>query len=135
MSPFAQFLRTVRQRRGLKQKDVADLLGYEQSYLSALERSVKGPPRHDFLSRLVRGLKLTPAERSELNDALRLSRRQIVLPANAPQEEYALIRALEPQLGNLSEQQIALIQIALSLPMSTASDHEQHAHFACARER
>lgn len=118
MSPFALFLKTLRERRGLRQRDAADLLGYEPSYLSALERSVKGPPKQDFLTRLIRELKLTPIERAELDEALRRSRRQLVLPANASLQEYDLIRALESQLGNLSSQQIALIQIALSPPLS-----------------
>jgi len=49
MSPFAIYLRKLRLRRGLKQKEMAYLLGYEQSYLSALERSVKGPPKQEFI--------------------------------------------------------------------------------------
>lgn len=37
MSPFSQFLHDLRMRRRLRQADLADLLGYEQSYISALE--------------------------------------------------------------------------------------------------
>jgi transcriptional regulator with XRE-family HTH domain len=58
MSPFAVLLKRFRQARGLKQKDLALRLGYEPSYLSALERSEKGPPRDDFIRRLIRGLAL-----------------------------------------------------------------------------
>tara|TARA_R110000850_G_scaffold277143_1_gene423515 strand:+ start:1876 stop:2331 length:456 start_codon:yes stop_codon:yes gene_type:complete len=119
MSPFALLLRQLRQRRGLKQKDVADRLGYEQSYLSALERSVKGPPRQDFLTRLVRDLELSESEKNELDDALQRSRRQFALPAAASLQEYELIHALEPQLGQLSAEQITLIQIALSPSLSS----------------
>lgn len=119
VSPFALFLRELRKRRSLKQKQVADLLGYEQSYISALERSRKGPPKRDFLTRLVRNLQLTEDERQELEDVLRLSKRHVSLPCGASIHEYELLRALEPQLGHLSSKQIALIQIALSPPMTT----------------
>src|SRR5690606_124584 len=108
MSPFALYLRELRRRRSLKQREVADLLGYEQTYISALERSIKGPPKRDFLTRLIRGLELSDFERDELDEALRLSKRHVSLPCAASIHEYELIRALEPQLGQLNSTQIAL---------------------------
>ncbi|HEY3431383.1 MAG TPA: helix-turn-helix transcriptional regulator [Rhodocyclaceae bacterium] len=118
MSPFAHFLRVLRQRRGLKQKDIALLLGYEPSYLSALERSEKGPPKEDFIRRLIKGLDLDETEQANLHMALKLSRRQVSLPAQASEEEYGLIHELEPQLGQLTPLQIHLIKLALRLPAS-----------------
>ncbi len=94
------------------------MLGYEPSYLSALERSEKGPPRQDFIRRLVRGLELTEDEQVELNQALISSRRQISLPAQASELEYALLHELEPQLGRLTPLQIQLFRLALRLPSS-----------------
>lgn len=118
MSPFASYLRELRCRRGLKQKDAAELLGYEQSYISALERSAKGPPKQDFVTRLIRVLKLSAAERVELEEALRKSKRQVSLPCSAPAEEYELLRELEPQLGRLHPVQIKMIRQVLSLPQA-----------------
>ncbi|WP_423776800.1 helix-turn-helix domain-containing protein [Achromobacter mucicolens] len=115
MSPFAIYLRALRLSRGLKQQDVARLLGYEPSYLSALERSAKGPPRQAFVARLVRVLRLSPVEQAELNEALHRSRRQVCLPWTASLEEYELMRELEPQLGRLNSAQIALIRHVLAL--------------------
>jgi transcriptional regulator with XRE-family HTH domain len=111
-------LRKLRQDRGLKQKDLADRLGYEPSYISALERSEKGPPRQDFVGRLIRGLALDEDEREELATALQASRRQISLPSRASEQEYGLLRELEPQLGYLNPVQIQLIELALRLPQS-----------------
>ena len=37
MSPFSRLLAETRRRNGLRQIDLAELLGYEQTYLSALE--------------------------------------------------------------------------------------------------
>src|SRR5690554_6154832 len=116
MSPFAVNLRRLRLERGLRQKDMADLLGYEPSYLSALERSAKGPPKHDFVERLIQGLALTNEEQAELKEALRMSKRQVSLPSAAPSEEYELLRELEPQLGQLHPIQIQLIRQALAIP-------------------
>lgn len=121
MSPFAIFLRQLRLRRGYKQKDLAHHLGYESSYLSALERSEKGPPRQDFIRRLIRGLDLDESEQAELAKALRASRRQVSLPALASEGEYALLHQLEPQLGHLHPLQIQLIELALKIPEAFAA--------------
>lgn len=116
MSPFALLLRQLRLSRGLKQKDLAYQLGYEPSYLSALERSEKGPPRQDFIVRLVRGLNLSEPEQTNLAQALKKSRRQYSIPARASEEEYDLLGQLGPQLGRLHSVQIRLIQLALEMP-------------------
>lgn len=120
MSPFSRFLKALRLKRGYRQKQLAWHLGYEPSYLSALERSEKGPPRRDFIDRLIKGLDLDEVEKAELEQALHASRRQLTLPVRASDEEYALVRLLEPQLGNLLPVQIELIELALRIPNSLA---------------
>lgn len=116
MSPFSRYLRALRIHRGLRQKELAHQLGYEPSYLSALERSEKGPPRQDFIRRLIRGLDLDEDEQALLAQALKASRRQISLPPRASEKEYALLHQLEPQLGSLLPVQIQLIELALQVP-------------------
>jgi transcriptional regulator with XRE-family HTH domain len=116
MSPFARLLKELRVRRGVRQKELADRLGYEPSYLSALERSEKGPPRRDFIERLIRGLRLDEAEQAELAAAIKASSRQISLPATASDREYGMFQQLGPQLGKLHPLQIQLIELALQIP-------------------
>lgn len=116
MSPFSRFLKLLRLKRGFRQKQLALHLGYEPSYLSALERGDKGPPRQDFITRLIRGLSLNQQEQAELEDALKSSRRQFSIPRCATESEYQLMHQLVPKLGNLNPLQIQLIQIALSIP-------------------
>lgn len=116
MSPFSLLLRQFRLSRGLKQFELADRLGFEPSYLSALERSEKGPPRQDFIRRLIRGLDLNEAEQDELARALRDSCRQVSLPAKSSYEEYAFLRRLRPQLGSLHPLQLKLLDLALQIP-------------------
>lgn len=124
MSPFACYLKILRKGRGLRQKQLAELLGYEPSYLSSIERSEKGPPKEDFIRRLINGLCLDEAEQADLQKALKLSRRQVSLPPKASEEEYGLIHELEPQLGRLSPLQIHLIRLALRLPASLSVPNE-----------
>lgn len=115
MSPFASYLKTLRRARGLKQKELAHRLGYEPSYLSALERGAKGAPKEDFVNRLVRGLNLNREEQETLYRALHTSRRTISIPSNASEREYVLFHRLEPQLGRLHPLQIELIELALRI--------------------
>lgn len=116
MSPFSILFKQFRLSRGYKQKELADRLGYEPSYVSALERSEKGPPRQDFIQRLIRGLELNEKEQAELARALKASRRQVSLPPRASEREYALLHQLEPQLGKLDPLQIQLIELVLQIP-------------------
>ncbi len=116
MSPFSLLLKEFRVSRGLKQIEMADLLGYEPSYLSALERSEKGPPRQDFIRRLIRGLQLNDDEQNRLAGALRDSCRQVSLPARSSIREYEFLNRLRPQLGNLHPLQLELLDIALRIP-------------------
>jgi transcriptional regulator with XRE-family HTH domain len=126
VSPFALYLRWLRETRQLKQYEVANMLGYEPTYLSALERSEKGPPRRDFLDRLIRGLKLDEREQTELVIALQASKRHVSIPAKASEQEYRLLRKLELQLGHLHALQIQLIEIALDLPcIADKSNHSR----------
>ncbi|OMG53170.1 hypothetical protein BJN45_13175 [Azonexus hydrophilus] len=116
MSPFSQALKTFRIRRGLRQKQLALLLGYEPSYISALERGEKGPPRQDFIRRLISGLSLSEEDQAKLEEALQTSRRQFSIPHRASDAEFQMVHQLVPQLGSLLPQQIQLIQLALSFP-------------------
>lgn len=116
MSPFSLLLKEFRLARGLKQIEMADRLGYEPSYLSALERSEKGPPRQDFIRRLIRGLQLSEDEQSKLAVALRDSCRQVSLPARSSVQEYEFLSRLRVQLGSLHPLQLELLDIVLRIP-------------------
>lgn len=118
MSPFSSFLRQLRASRGVRQGELASLLGYEPSYLSSLENGAKGPPRQDFIDRLVKGLALSEAEQEKLNIALAASQRRMLIPLEASQEEYFLCRQFEAKLGKLKPLQIQLINIALQMDVA-----------------
>ena len=115
MSPFAFYLRDLRVKRKLLQKDAAEILGYEQSYLSALENSGKGTPKKSFIDRLIQKYALNTDEQLKLQLVLDQSKRRILLPLSADIAEYEIFHQLEEQLGSLKPQQIDLIKIALNL--------------------
>ncbi|PPD55083.1 MAG: hypothetical protein CTY12_01885 [Methylotenera sp.] len=115
MNPFSCCLREIRQKRNLLQKDMADLIGYEQSYVSALETGAKGIPKIAFLNQVVNKLRLTEDEKRKLFIAAEKSRRSIKLPKRAPCEIFELCHELEQQLPMLSTIQLELITLALRL--------------------
>jgi transcriptional regulator with XRE-family HTH domain len=122
MSPFSAFLRQIRVNRNIRQKDVAELLGYEQSYLSAIENGLKGIPRAEFIQQFTKKLQLSAEEIATMHTALADSQRTLTIPVSAKVEEFRLAHQFERLLGNLSEKQIQFLELALEL--STASGCE-----------
>ena len=116
MSPFSKFLRDLRNSRGLKQKDFAALLGYEQSYVSSLERGAKGAPRRIFVDRLISKMTLSETEILELERAFSLSDRFFTLATNAASDEYQLWSKLKALSGKLDPVRIQLVMAVLDLP-------------------
>ena len=115
MSPFARQLKKIRTEKQLQQKTMAETIGCEQSYLSALETDAKVPPQGEKLLQLIKKLKLTVEEESALLAAAEQSRRFIRLPLRAPTQLFEICHALEDQLPYISEVQLQLIGIALSI--------------------
>lgn len=118
MSPFASQLKTYRIGRGLRQSELAELVGYEQSYVSALEIGIKGPPTKEFVEHLIDVLKLSREEQETLCEAVAASQRKISVPYEAPTEVYWLCHKLRQQIDQLHPVQIELIQTALNLPLN-----------------
>ena len=102
-------------RYGIRQADLAQLLGYEQSYISALEIGAKGPPAQEFLDRLVQELTLGEAEQEALRVAARKSKRKYSLPVEAPINAYQMCSELFEELQNLHPAQIQMIRNVIGL--------------------
>lgn len=119
MSPFSHFLHDLRMRHGLRQSDLAKLLSYEKSYISALEIGLKGPPNNDFLERISVGLALTQDEKVALYSAVDASQRKLVIDADSPSELFLLLKDLREVVNQLAPAQIRLIREIARLPMAT----------------
>jgi transcriptional regulator with XRE-family HTH domain len=118
MSPFATAFRDLRVFCGMRQAEFATLLGYEQSYISAIELGSKGPPGEEFVSRLVERLNLDDTWQGRLLVALDESQRRIVLPNGASEDVYRLFNELRRQLETLHPVQLEQMKLALRLPAS-----------------
>lgn len=118
MSPFSYLLHDLRLRHGLSQAELAQRIGYEQSYVSSVEIGLKGPPANDFLDRLSTGLALTLDEKKALYEALDASQRKLVINADSPSEIFLLLRDLREGIDRLSAEQIWLIRGIVNLPTS-----------------
>ncbi|WGG50951.1 helix-turn-helix domain-containing protein [Rugamonas sp. DEMB1] len=120
MSPFSTVFRELRIFCELRQAEFASQLGYEQSYISAIELGTKGPPSVDFVERLVQRLELDEHWQKRLLNALDESQRKIILPNEVSDETYKMFNELRRQIGALHPAQVELIQMALRMPAMLA---------------
>jgi transcriptional regulator with XRE-family HTH domain len=105
----------LRLRHQIRQSKLAELLGYEQSYISALEVGIKGPPTDEFVQKLITTLALPPSAQLELKEAVAASDRKLSIPADSPPSHYRMLKELRDQFDNLHPLQVRLIQEALSM--------------------
>ena len=115
MSPFSHFLHELRLRLEIRQAELAKLVGYEQSYISALEVGLKGPPTQEFITRLINAVALSPDEQQQLRNAVGASERKLVIDADTPQDIYWLLKDLRDQVDSLSPVQIRMMRDLLSM--------------------
>jgi transcriptional regulator with XRE-family HTH domain len=116
MSPFARQLSELRMRHGIRQNELAELIGYDQTYISALEVGLKGPPTPEFVDKLVTTLPLTPAEADEIRVAAKASDRKLVLDPDAHPDVYWMLDARRQRLDRLHPAQARMIRELLNLP-------------------
>lgn len=120
MSPFAHFLHQLRMKHEIRQCDLAAKLGYEQTYISALEVGIKGPPTTEFVDRLAFVLSLSPTEQVQLQESVAASHRKLVLDSDSPQDIYWMLKDLREQVNTLHPVQIQMIRQALEIRDSLA---------------
>lgn len=102
-------------RHRIRQSELASLIGFERSYVSALEIGTKGPPTEEFIDKLVSSLALSPSERDEIRDAVSASQRKLVIGPDCPTDVFWMLRDLREQLEELHPVQIKMIRDALQL--------------------
>lgn len=124
MSPFAPLIRLLRQKRNLRSKDAAELLGCEPSFLSAVENGLKIPSQSsEFVDLIIKRYQLDEVEIGKLMDAHQRSQRSYLLPLNATSDEYELFYLLNKRLGNLMPDEIALMRMILRSPNNSNAQH------------
>lgn len=111
-------------RHGIRQNELAELIGYDQTYISALEVGLKGPPTPEFVDKLVEGLALSRTEEAALRCAAEVSDRKLVLDADSHPEIYLMLAALKRRLRELHPAQARMIRELVDLP-DTVRQQEQ----------
>lgn len=115
MTPFGTYLEILRRSRRIQQKQLADLMGINPCYVSALERGRKGPPSTEILERLVKNIGLSRDEEEMLWHSVDLSEMTFRLPEGMSQEEFEMVHDLRRHLGRLNEDQVLIIRKVLGL--------------------
>lgn len=110
MSPFSRVLRELRMRHGIRQAELAEAMGYEQTYISAIEVGTKGPPTAEFVSRLIQVLSLSSAEQQEIKDAAQASERRFNLNNDLPEGVFWMVKELRDHIETLHPSQVTLIR-------------------------
>lgn len=103
-------------RFGIRQSELAALIEYDQTYISALEVGLKGPPPADFVDRIITALNLPEAEQVEMRTAVAASQRKLVIDRDTPQEVYWMLAALRERLPHLHPAQIRMIREIVNFP-------------------
>lgn len=124
MSPFADALRRLRFARGMRQQELADRVGCERSYVSALENDIKQAPAAAFVDKVCAVLQLDEAESTALHQARQRSRRRYSLPPEAPKEAYEFASEFFTRMERLSALQLQGLMTILQLgDLPGALDH------------
>ena len=108
-SPFSVFFRDLRFRHGLRQQEMAEQLGYEQAYISAVELGKKNPSE-DLLRKLAKEMDLSAKDQEELSQAVKESKRKYVVPDEVTTDTYRLCSELWEKIDRLYPAQIRAIR-------------------------
>lgn len=101
MTPFGLKLKNVRQKRGLNQSALADILGVQVRIVSAAETGRGRPFAPDLLALLSRELALPTLEAEELSQAAELSQQHLKVPSCATPLEIELLNKLVRSIETL----------------------------------
>lgn len=100
----------------MRQSELAQRMGYEQTYISALEVGNKGPPTAEFVEKLITTLALGTEEQARLAQAVEASQRKLVLEIDSSPETYWMLKELRERIQFLHPAQIKMIRDVLQLP-------------------
>lgn len=115
MSPFSHALLNLRIKHNFRQRELAELLGYEQSYISALEIGLKSLPNQDFMERVIKAFQMSSEEANELTTAYWASERKLTIEPDSPEDVFWLIDDLRQTVAYLSLEEVQALRSVLRL--------------------
>jgi transcriptional regulator with XRE-family HTH domain len=86
--PFGQMLHNYRMRAGLTLRNVAEVSGYSEPYLSKIENGLVHPTNTELLTKLSAALQLSKIEEEAFFESAHKSKRYLRLPEGIPVEGY-----------------------------------------------
>lgn len=120
-TPVSIFLRELRLQLALTQTELADLVGYEQAYVSSMELGTRGPSK-EFLQKLALALELGQEEQRQLEVALHSSNRRFVLSPEASTKTFLFCNDLWDRLETLHPALLEALHVLLTLPDRVADE-------------
>lgn len=104
MTEFGIFIKILRVKREIKQKDMAKMLGISSAYLSAMEIG-RRPVKQDNIRNIINAYQLDGEEIDEIWEAYYNSRFNIRFNIYAVSDKKAtLIRLLDREFGNIDDE-------------------------------
>lgn len=122
MSPFASELRKLRFQLGLRQQALAELVGCDRSYLSALENDHRPAPNLEFFQVLMQAMDLSDREAEEFRRARDQSRRTYTLPEDLPPAAYEFVSEVFVGLERLNTYQLDALKGVLQSYLRSSRD-------------
>lgn len=128
MTPFAEAVRQLRERKGVTQKQMAAAIGVSPAYLSALEHGKRGKPSFDLLQRIAGYFNIIWDEAEELFFLAGSSDPKVVIDTIGLPPQYTafanrLARDIRKLPPSVVEELSALLQkavLAIETPLSPA---------------
>jgi transcriptional regulator with XRE-family HTH domain len=118
MNPFGMYLASLRLQHRLKQKDLAEALGVNASYISGIESGRKSPPSSKLINEIAKVMALSKAEKSQLWNYADQSIKVVHIPDDLPLEGYAFMQELRKAMGSLSSNHFDVLRSVVSLSKS-----------------
>lgn len=118
MNPFGMYLASLRLQHRLKQKDLAEALGVNASYISGIESGRKSPPSSKLINEIAKVMALSKAEKSQLWNYADQSIKVVHIPDDLPLEGYAFMQELRKAMGSLSSKHFDVLRSVVSLSKS-----------------
>lgn len=115
MTPFGEYLEHIRRSRCLQQTQMADIMGINQTYVSAIEKGRRRTLPKQVLMRVVEHLQLTQDEQTALWYALEISEPVFRLPNSMSKAEFEFVHKLRKSLGNLNRSQLVIMSEVLEM--------------------
>jgi len=112
---FSLMLKSIRISHGYKQFQYAKILGCEPSYLSALERGKKEPPKPYKLEQMIQRMNLSEDQAQRLRNAAEYRINNIKIPRESSEVVREMCVQLNKKLSSITIAQARLITQVLSV--------------------